>query len=188
MGPPSDEQLLRRVLAGDSEALTVLVTRYHRPLLGYLYRLTNGDRPLAEDLTQETFARLLKPANFQAGRPFKPWLYAIATNLARDTFRSAAVRHTTTGLGAMLSDRLDSDPGPEARAIAAENGRAVRAALRELGEEYRITLFLRFYQDLSLEEIAATLGVPLGTVKSRLSVGARRLRQALATIREEVQP
>lgn len=96
MEQPSDERLMHRIRGGDHDALAALVVRHHHPLLGYLYRLTDGDRPLAEDLVQETFARLLQPANFLSDRPFKPWLYAIATNLVRDTFRSAEYRRASS--------------------------------------------------------------------------------------------
>jgi RNA polymerase sigma-70 factor (ECF subfamily) len=188
MEQPSDEELMHRVLVGDQDALGALVVRYHHSLLGYLYRMTDGDRPLAEDLVQETFTRLLRPAHFQLGRPFRPWLYAIATNLARDSYRSAAARRTTTAPEALLAEQPDPEPTPEQRAITADEGRAVRAALRQLGEEYRVTLALRFYQGLRLEEVAQALDVPLGTVKSRLSVGIRRLRAVLIAMREEVQP
>ncbi len=92
MHESSDEQLMAAVMAGDQLALAALVTRHHAPLLGYLYRLTGGDRPLAEDLVQETFLRMLRQRTRPADRPFKPWLYKIATNLARDHFKSAAVR------------------------------------------------------------------------------------------------
>ncbi len=79
-------------MAGDQMALAVLVTRHHAPLLGYLYRLVGGDRQLSEDLVQETLLHVLRQRTYQAGRPFKPWLYMIATNLARDYFKSAVVR------------------------------------------------------------------------------------------------
>lgn len=88
----SDEQLMAAVMAGDQGALAVLVTRHHAPLLGYLYRLVGGDQQLSEDLVQETLLHVLRQRTYQATRPFKPWLYAIATNLARDYFKSAAVR------------------------------------------------------------------------------------------------
>ena len=185
----SDEQVMAAVTAGDQDALAALVARHHGSLLGYLYRLTGGDRPLAEDLVQETFLRVLQPCIYQAGRPFKSWFYAIATNLVRDHFKSAAVRqrwqqadHEET-----LLHLYDCTPGPEERALAAEQGGEVAAALAQLGEEHRIVLLLRFYQGLSLNEIAETLQIPLGTVKSRLSVGTHRLRAVLAPIQEGVK-
>ena len=92
MQEKSDEQLMTAVTVGDQVALAALVTRHHSPLLGYLYRLVGGDQQLAEDLVQETLLHVLRQRTYQADRPFKPWLYRIATNLARDYFKSAAVR------------------------------------------------------------------------------------------------
>jgi RNA polymerase sigma-70 factor (ECF subfamily) len=81
----------------------------------------------------------------------------------------------------------DGAPGPEERALAAEQGSIVQAALAELSEDYRVVILLRFYQEFSLSEIAQTLQIPLGTVKSRLSVGVHRLRALLAPVREGVE-
>ncbi len=188
MEQQSDEALMAAVMAGEASALALLVQRHHGPLMGYLYRLAGGDRPLAEDICQETFLRLLHQQQYQAGRPFKPWLYAIATNLARDYFKSAVVSRTLhqRGQDETLLALCDPAPGPEERALAAEQGADVAAAFARLGEEYRAALLLRFYQGLSLQEIADALHVPLGTVKSRLSVGTRRLRELLAPVKEGV--
>ncbi len=182
----SDEQVMAAVVAGDQEAFAVLVTRHHAPLLGYLYRLTGGDRQLAEDLTQETLLHVLRQRTCPADRPFKPWLYAIATNLARDHFKSAAVRQRWRGgdTEEALLHLRDSAPGPEEHALAAEQGGEIRAALAQLSEDYRVVVVLRFYQGFSLAEIAQTLQIPLGTVKSRLSVGVHRLRAVLAGVQE----
>ena len=180
----SDEQLMAAVMAGDHVALATLVTRHHGQLLGYLYRLVGGDRPLAEDLVQETLLHVLRQRTCQSDRPFKPWLYTIATNLARDYFKSAAVRQRWRGGDEeeALLQLYDSAPGPEERALVAEQGSEVRAALAQLREEFRIVLLLRFYQGFSLQEIAETLQIPLGTVKSRLSVGVHRLHTLLAPV------
>lgn len=167
------------VMKGEQAALVCLIERHHSPLIAYLYRFLGGDRPLAEDLTQETFVRLIQQRSYQAGRPFKPWLYSIATNLARDHYKSAATRHSTPGEAA-LNMRKEEAPGPEERALAAESSSEVAAALLQLAPEYRAALLLRFYTGMSLREIALSLDVPLGTVKSRLSVGCRRLRDLLA--------
>ncbi|MBO0797020.1 MAG: RNA polymerase sigma factor, partial [Ktedonobacteraceae bacterium] len=159
----SDEQLMAAVMAGDQVALAVLVNRHHAPLLGYLYRLVGGDRQLSEDLVQETLLHMLRQRMYQPDRPFKPWLYAIATNLARDYFKSAAVRQRWQGGDSeeRLLQLYDSEPSPEERALAAELDGEVRAALAQLGEDYRIALVLRFYQGFSLQEIAQTLHIPL---------------------------
>jgi len=184
----SDEQLMAAVMAGDQVALAALVTRHHAPLLGYLYRLVGGDRQLSEDLVQETLLHVLRQRTYQADRPFKPWLYTIATNLARDYFKSAAMRQCgrSGDEEEALLHLYDSAPGPEERALAAEQGSEVRAALAQLREEYRIVVVLRFYQGFSLQEIAQTLHIPLGTVKSRLSVGVARLRSELAPVQKGV--
>lgn len=184
----SDEQLMAAVMTGDQVALAALVTRHHAPLLGYLYRLVGGDRQLSEDLVQETLLHVLRQRTYQAGRPFKPWLYTIATNLARDYFKSAAVRQCWREGDSeeALLHLYDSEASPEERALAAEQGSEVRAALAQLGEDYRVVLVLRFYQGFSLQEIAETLQIPLGTVKSRLSVGVHRLRSVLAPVQKGV--
>jgi len=184
----SDEQLMAAVMSGDQVALAALVTRHHAPLLSYLYRLVGGDRQLAEDLVQETLLHVLRQRSYQAGRPFKPWFYMIATNLARDYFKSAAVRQCERSVDEEqeLLHLYDSAPGPEERTLAAERSNEVRAALARLGEEYRIVVALRFYQGFSLQEIAETLHIPLGTVKSRLSVGVHRLRATLTPVQKGV--
>ena len=184
----SDEQLMAAVMAGDQVALAALVTRHHAPLLGYLYRLVGGDRQLSEDLVQETLLHVLRQRTYQAARPFKPWLYTIATNLARDYFKSAAVRKSWRegDEEEALLHLYDSEASPEERALAAEQGSEVRAALAQLREEYRVVVVLRFYQGFSLQEIAETLHIPLGTVKSRLSVGVQRLRNMLAPVQKGV--
>jgi RNA polymerase sigma-70 factor, ECF subfamily len=175
----SDERLLAAVLAGDMDALAALVERHQRPLTGYLDRLVGPDWTLAQDLVQETFLRVLRQHTCRGNRPFKPWLYAIATNLARDHFKSAAVQRATR-LDDQIEARLaDWAASPEDQALAGERGAAIADALGSLSAEYRATLALRFYNGLSLQEIADTLEVPLGTVKSRLSVGLRRLREVL---------
>jgi RNA polymerase sigma-70 factor, ECF subfamily len=192
MQEKSDEQLMAAVMSGDRAALAVLVSRHHGPLLGYLYRLVGGDRELAQDLVQETLLHVLRQRTYASDRPFKPWLYTIATNLARDHAKSAQVRYRARNCSeqeeaTVLLHVSDSDPGPEERALSAEQGSTVQAALLELSDDYRVVILLRFYQEFSLTEIAQTLQIPLGTVKSRLFVGVHRLRVLLAPVREGVE-
>ena len=152
MNEPEDGQLMLRLKAGDQEALALLVRRYYNPLLGYLYRWV-GDRTLAEDLVQDTFMTLLKQTTYQATKPFKPWLYAIATNLARNYFNSAPFRHAGPPLNE--PDQLqqpDRTLEPEGLALQREREREIAAAFAALPEEYRLTLILRFYADLTYKK------------------------------------
>lgn len=185
MPKPTDEDLALRIKNGTPKsagALTLLVERHHSPLLGYLYRMTNGNRPLAEDLVQETFLRVLRAIDrYQYPRPFKAWLYAIATNLARDHFKRADTRRTDTVPDERLQ-RFAGEHNPEHRILAEDESRRVIDALTGLPEHQRAALILRYYQELPLAEIANILDIPVGTVKSRLSIGLKRLR---ATLEEE---
>lgn len=173
-----DEDLARHLQRGDAHALNALVERHHAPLLGYLYRLTGGDRPLAEDLVQETFLRTLRNIRqYHPAQRFKPWLYAIATNLARDHFKRADTRRTDPIQTGTLA--LPDPNQPEPTFLAHDDARQVIAALAHLPALQRETIILRYYQDLSLAEIAETLNIPVGTVKSRLSIGLSRLKEIL---------
>ena len=180
----TDEAIALRVQQGRTDELMTLMDRHYSPLLGYLYRLTGGDRPLAEDLAQETFLRVLRGiGGYQAARPFKPWLYAIATNAARNHYNLADTRYTTDAPDDD-AEQIDLDaPQPEAAAQSSDDARVVLAALKRLPDHQRIVVILFYYQELSQAEISETLGIPVGTVKSRLSLGVRRLREIL-----EVQP
>ncbi len=167
-----DEALYRAVLRGDETALAELVARYHSAIYGYLYRYT-GDPALADDLAQETFIRLVTNRGAPPAR-FRAWLYTIATNLARDHFRSAAYRHEQTvdftDRGESIADdRLPDVPQAD-----------VAAALIALPSPQREVIVLRFYHDLKLDEIAAITGAPLGTVKSRLFHALKGLKGFLA--------
>ena len=93
----TDEQLALAIQNGRRNELAPLVQRYHSLLFGYLYHLCGGDRATAEDLVQESFLRALNGiGRYRYPQPFKPWLYAIATNLARDHYKRAETRYTDT--------------------------------------------------------------------------------------------
>jgi RNA polymerase sigma-70 factor, ECF subfamily len=178
MAAASDEQLAQQLQQGDRAALSVLVERHYDPLLGYLYRMTRGDRSLAQDLAQETFLRVLRGiSGYVSPRPFKPWLYAIATNLARSHYTSADLRRTDNS---GEEDDYSSEDAPDAALLEAAEAQAVIRALDGLPVAQREVIVLYFYQSLSLKAIADTLDIPLGTVKSRLSIGVGRLRSHMA--------
>jgi RNA polymerase sigma-70 factor (ECF subfamily) len=175
----SDEELGRGVQQGEKGALVCLVDRHYDALIGYLYRLNGGDRMLSEDMVQETFLRVLRGiGGYDYPRPFKPWLYAIATNLARNHYKRADTRYAVTAEDEALEIR---DPGaqPEESLALDDETRDLVTALRVLPDHQREVIILRYCQELSLAEIAETLDIPVGTVKSRLSLGLRRLREVM---------
>ncbi|MBE2271152.1 MAG: RNA polymerase sigma factor [Anaerolinea sp.] len=171
----TDEELARGIQQGRRHDLSVLVERHHYALIGFLYRMTGGDRRLAEDLAQEALIRVMRAiSTYEYPRPFKVWLYAIAANLARDHFKSADTRRTSA-----IIDDIPTLDCPEDAALDAEEARRVALALLKLPEPQRETVILRYYGDLSLAEIAEALDIPLGTVKSRISIGLSRLKSLL---------
>lgn len=173
----SDEQIAQQLQQGNRAALTTLVERHYDPLMGYLYRMARGDRALAQDLAQETFLRALRGiGSYSHPRPFKPWLYAIATNLARNHYSSADTRRTESA--DEHADYADDD-APDAALLERDEAQAVIGALDGLPDHQREVIVLYFYQALSLQAIADTLDIRLGTVKSRLSIGVKRLRERM---------
>lgn len=176
----SDEDLFREWQQGSAGALEALVRRHHAPLLAHLARLT-ADPHLAEDLTQETFVRLVREAqSYHYPRPFMPWLYAIARNLVRNHWQSAYHRHVQSGTETIEMPGSDPDPSEWLERIERREG--MQAALAHLSFEHREVLSLRFGQEMSVEETAAALGVQPGTVKSRTFNALRRLRGRLERI------
>ncbi|MGK5550457.1 sigma-70 family RNA polymerase sigma factor [Actinomadura kijaniata] len=164
MGPTADEGLLR-----------ALYREHGGPLLGYVLRLTGGDRPQAEDVVQETLLRAWRHPEALAGRPARPWLFTVARNLVVDAHRARRARPPETGIDERVvmtaagSDDID-------RALESWT---VAEALAELSPQHRAVLVHTYYRGLSVAEAAKVLGVPPGTVKSRTYYALRALRLAL---------
>jgi RNA polymerase sigma-70 factor (ECF subfamily) len=167
------------MFAGNEKAARTLLERYRRPLLGMLLRLSR-DAAEAEDLFQETFLRVLRSSrHFDPSRRFRPWLFAIAINLARDRARRMA-RPTTP----RISENGDlPEPAGREPLSGSENERIrctdLQTALGELPESSRAVVLLRYFEGMDEVEIAAAVGIPRGTVKSRLHRAVRTLRDRL---------
>src|SRR5262249_42543146 len=187
----SDEDLLLRLRKGQEEAFAVLLRRYGRELLGYLRRHV-GDASVAEDVFQNTFLQLYVKSNqYEPGRPVKPWLYTIATNQAIDALRRNG-RHQALSLDQGREELPDGDmhslmetlqsrgPGPLEPAQGQEARERIRASVECLPEFLRQVLILAYYQGLKYREIADILGIPVGTVKSRLHAALVKLQEVWA--------
>jgi RNA polymerase sigma-70 factor, ECF subfamily len=168
-----DEEAIAALRAGDAAGLESLVERYQIQALRTALIIT-GDRPTAEDVVEEAFVRAFQRiGQFKPGVPFAPWLYRIVVNEALSATRR---RRRLVPLPAGQDTRVDSAPGPEQLAELSELQAALLAAVRELPAPKRAAVVLRYYLDLDERAVAATLGWPLGTVKTRLHRARVRLR------------
>jgi RNA polymerase sigma factor (sigma-70 family) len=179
----SDRELMARLAAGDREALAPLMERHHRRLYRIaLAYLRNADDAL--DTVQETFVKAFQNAGrWDGSAEVGPWLSRIAVNDSIDRYRRGKRRGATfTPLGEGDHDErvVAEDISPERRVLGREVGERIARALRALPERQRAVFVLRHYDELSLEEIAATLELSLGTVKSSLHRAIHRLRERLS--------
>lgn len=186
MAPPADEvvlsgedtRLMNRVRTGDEAALGELMARWERPVKAVIGRLVFNARE-AEDLAQETFVRLWQQrARFQEGAAFRPWVLAIAVNLARNRLRWWRRRPEIA-----LEEWTETPGGAQDGAIAAERAErahAVQTAIADLPTDLREALILSEYEQLSHAEIAAIVGTTPKAIESRLSRARAKLRTTLA--------
>lgn len=176
----SDRQVIDAVLAGDREAFRVLVERESAPVIEACRRVLR-DPVEAQDAAQDAFTQAFQAlATFRGDGPFGAWLRRIAVRTA--IARLAARPDLVTLDGETLDPRaaaLRSDDDPEGHTLDVEHRAAVTDAIAKLPAAQRDVVMLRFYGDLSLEEIAQVTHHPIGTVKSRLSRGVAGLRDQL---------
>ena len=171
-----------RLLRGDPEAFDALLARYQNRLYRYLVRLT-ANPTAADDLFQETWLKVITRIHrYDERRPFEPWLFSVARNLAIDHLRKAAPQSLDEPMasGEARVTRLgDDEPGSLERLLARERQGLLESRLAELPALYREALSLRFEEEMTFEEIAEVLRAPVSTVKSRVQRALSTLRKAL---------
>lgn len=178
-----DEALLERVAGRDSLALDVLYERYARLVYGLALRML-GSAEHAEDIVQETFWRVWRRGGtFQTGRgSVVAWIMGIARNLSVDELRRQRVRPSQvydTEDTPVLRDLVDEQVDLVDIVLGGERRRLIERALQQLSGEQRQAIELAYFGGLSQSEIAERLQSPIGTVKTRIRLGMRRLREAL---------
>jgi RNA polymerase sigma-70 factor (ECF subfamily) len=172
-------ELIEQAQDGDRGAFGELVRRHQEGTFNVVYRMC-GDAFLAEEAAQEAFIRAWSNLpKYKPRSPFRNWLYRIATNAATDALRRQ--KETVHLESAYLAD---TGQGPDDLAEARERGERVREAVLELPPASRAVIVLREYEGLSYKEIANTLGIPMGTVMSRLNYARGLLRNSLAPYME----
>ena len=194
----SDEFLFKAYRNGNRQAFRRLMERYRQELLHFLIRFLGG-RAAAEDVFQEAFLQIhISADKFDPTRRFKPWLFTIASNKARDYLRKHSKR-SGVSLSASVGDDEDNEsfvdlleaelPDPDAPVLDAERSRVVKEIIDAMPAHLREILLLAYFQRLSYNQIADSLDIPLGTVKSRLHAAVASFAQAwkAAQVRGEQQ-
>lgn len=186
----TDEELILEYRSTQQRAaFEELVQRYERELFNYL-RHYLGNAETAEDVFQTTFLQVhLKCDQFEEGRTFRPWLYRIATNQAID-LRRKTKRHQVVSLdencdhdhdSASFVDLLSgSEIDPLNGSISEEQAQQVREAVEQLPDLLKQVLYMVYFQGMKYRDAAETLGIPFGTIKSRLNAAVKKLNNLLS--------
>ena len=184
---PTDEELIARVLAGDDASYGTLVTRYRDYVYTIAVRIVGSDED-AEDVAQEAFVRAYRALpRFRGDSKFSSWLYRIATNRALTHLKRRRRRADAVDIesgshveAVVIDDGRSEAMSPELRVRDEEFRRAVRSAVLELPEQYRVVVTLFYLEERSYKEVVATLGIPMGTLKTHLHRARALLRDILA--------
>lgn len=172
----SDEELASQMQQGSEAAFEEMIKRYHGPIHGYILKLS-GDYHATHDIVQDIFIKMCTAIqNYRPELSFKAWLYSIAVNTYKDYKKTAYMRKVIPGLDEMKYSAATTVTPEEAFLRDDEKMRLIQE-VNNLGEIYRETLFLRYYNDLKLREISSILNIPIGTVKSRLANGLLQLKR-----------
>jgi RNA polymerase sigma factor (sigma-70 family) len=181
----NDADLIRRCLANDQSAYKQLLEKYRRQVLSLVWRMVS-DREEAQDLAQEAFIRAFRSLHtFDATRSFPAWLFRITTNLCVDHYRRkkldtvSLVQEADQERDERTRELESPDIGPDEEFQGKESAQRLDAMVRALPAPYRIVVLLRHQSDLSYDEIAEALNLPLGTVKARIHRAHKMLKEKL---------
>jgi RNA polymerase sigma-70 factor (ECF subfamily) len=186
----TDEELILLVQEGQNQAYDILVGRYKNRLYSYLFRLL-GNESEAEEFAQETFVRAYMHADkYKTIARFSTWLYTIATNLVRNRIRNIKRRPKTIsmwtedngGEDGRWVDIKDDSPNPEETMDQKKLQELIQQGIEKIPSKYRPSFVLREINGLSYEEIAATTGLKLGTVRSRINRGRMHFKKAVSPL------
>jgi RNA polymerase sigma-70 factor (ECF subfamily) len=190
----SDQEVVALARAGKEAAYRELLRRYERPVFSLIYRMVR-DRDLAEDLAQDSFVKVLNALeSYRPEYKFSSWVFKIANNVAIDQLRrreldtlsldGAPNARTRDEVEATALQAVDRTESPLAELESRELGSRIEQAIAKLRPEYRSCILLRHVEGRSYEEIAETLDLPLGTVKTYIHRARHELREYLEPYKE----
>ncbi|MFA7274011.1 MAG: RNA polymerase sigma factor [Crocinitomicaceae bacterium] len=183
----TDEKLMQEMQLGKEQAFQELYDRYAQSLYQYFFRRMWKDREKAEDFVHDLFTKLIKnPTSFDASRSFKTWVFSVANNMTINEYKKQAVRSVVTSGG---ENEYQASPEKLADGLLQDEmfKEALEKELNELDEKHREVFELRHIQGFSVKEIAETLGINEGTVKSRVFYAVKQLTGKLMEFKMTLQ-
>tara|TARA_B100000700_G_scaffold186958_1_gene206026 strand:+ start:188 stop:769 length:582 start_codon:yes stop_codon:yes gene_type:complete len=183
----TDEELMKRFQNGDENAYVELVNRYRDKILNFIFNYI-GDFEISEDIVQDTMVKLYQKKHYYKEiAKFSTWLYTIAKNLANTELRKKKQRKTTILSHISKDDKpydIPSDqPGTHQEIESEITSKIIRNAIDQLTDKFRTVILLRDIQELSYEDISSIVGVPIGTIKSRINRARLQLQIELKHLR-----
>ena len=176
----TDNELMQSIVDKDTRAFSELYDRYNGVLVSYFYKMLWQDKEKAQDFMQDLFAKIIeKPHLFDLKRNFKTWIFSVANNMCKNEYRKQAIRKNT---------RYDVEEGYQVKDNAmdamdklqdSQFSEKLNQELDKLDEKQKSAFVMRYFQDMSIKEIAETLDVSQGTVKSRLFYTLKKLTVSL---------
>ena len=177
----SSADLVTRVCQGDADAFRLIFERYSRPVISFIFDMVN-DRPLAEELTQETFVRAYRAMHtMRADTKLSTWLFGIARNVARESLRARIRAQSHLDLAdKSVMDLSDSKPVPVEGLLNKELNELIRRSLAALDEDKRLVFTLKVLHQCSYEEIAAITGFSIAKLKTDLHRARAEMRRRIS--------
>ncbi len=176
----TDEELMQKVQRGDRTAFSLVYDRYADQMMRYFYRLLWQDEELAGDMVQDLFLKIIhRPKLYDPGRPFKTWIFSVASNMVKNQYRHATVRKEAD---AELRYAMPSATAGDEITTGLDLsvfGHSLEQALNELSTKHRDTFVLRYKEGLSVKEVSDAMACSEGTVKSRLYYAVQKLATRL---------
>lgn len=181
----TDSELMQQIVSGDQAAFSELYNRYKDRMYYYFYRMLNNSPENANDFVQELFMKIVaKPDSYNPAYAFHTWLYSVANNMCKNEYRHLGIRQE-------YHEYEASKPGIDfldERTIEPEQViEKIFQTLDQLGEEHRSAFLLRYREEFSIREVADILGLPEGTVKSRLFNARKVLAEKLNYLKDEIE-
>ncbi|MDD3807604.1 MAG: sigma-70 family RNA polymerase sigma factor [Candidatus Marinimicrobia bacterium] len=185
----TDEELIVLFQKGEERAYLELVHRYKDRLTNFVFRFV-GSREMAEDIVQDTFLKLYTSSHmYKEIARFSTWIYTIAGNLAKTELRKRKRRKIYSIHDMGIDEKefeIPSDTyNPERETRTAYQEKEIQTAISRLPEQFKTAIILRDIQELSYEEISKIVGVPVGTVKSRINRGRQKLQELLKELKDK---